>query len=111
MKKLLLASIGILAMSVAAASAADLPQQRMMPAKAPLYEPQFSWTGFYIGINGGGGFGRSDFSAPFPTGSFNTSGGLVGGTLGYNYQTGNIVLGSDAKFQTDLVRAGLNYKF
>ena len=96
MKKLLLASIGILAMSVAAASAADLPRQRMMPAKAPIYiPPAWSWTGFYIGINGGGGFGRSDFSAPFPTGSFNTSGGLVGGTLGYNYQTGNIVLGAE----------------
>jgi hypothetical protein len=38
MKKFLLASAGILAMSVVAASAADLP--RRMPAKAePVYVP------------------------------------------------------------------------
>jgi hypothetical protein len=78
MKKFLLASAGILAMSVVAASAADLPRQRM-PAKAePVYVPPiWSWTGFYVGINGGGGFGRSDFVAPFPSGSFDTSGGLA----------------------------------
>ena len=34
-----------------------------------------------------------DFSAPFSTGSFNTSGGLVGGTLGYNWQMGQAVFG------------------
>ena len=62
-----------------------MPRRQAMPAKAPPYiAPPYNWTGFYVGINGGGGFGRSDFSAPFPTGSFNTSGGLVGGTLGYN---------------------------
>jgi outer membrane immunogenic protein len=98
MKRLILAGLGALAVvtTMGSANAADMPpRQTEMPVKAPLYEPPFSWTGFYIGINGGGGFGRSDFSAPFPTGSFNTSGGLVGGTLGYNYQTGNIVLGAE----------------
>ncbi len=65
-----------------------------MPAKAaPYIAPAYNWTGFYAGINGGGGFGRSDFSAPFPTGSFNTSGGLAGGTLGYNWQMNQLVFG------------------
>ncbi len=93
MRKVLLAGVGILALGVASASAADLPR-RPMPAKAPLYvPPAWTWTGFYIGVNGGGGWGRSDFSAPFATGSFDTSGWLVGGTLGYNYQMGPAVLG------------------
>jgi outer membrane immunogenic protein len=105
MKKFLLASAGILAMSVIAASAADLPRQRM-PAKAePVYVPPvWSWTGFYVGINGGGGFGRSDFAAPFPSGSFNTSGGLVGGTLGYNYQMDNVVLGIEGDIDWSNIR-------
>jgi outer membrane immunogenic protein len=93
MKKLLLASAGILALGVVSASAADLPRHRAMPEKAPVYvPPAWSWTGPYIGINGGWGFGRSEFSDPFPSGSFDTSGGLVGGTLGYNYQLDNNVV-------------------
>ena len=94
MKKILLASVGVLALGLAAASAADLPR-RPMPAKAPYVPPPavFSWTGPYIGINGGYGFGRSDFSDPFGTGSFDVTGGVVGGTIGYNYQMGQFVLG------------------
>jgi outer membrane immunogenic protein len=77
-----------------------------MPAKAePVYVPPvWSWTGFYVGINGGGGFGRSDFAAPFPSGSFNTSGGLVGGTLGYNYQMDNVVLGVEGDIDWSNIR-------
>ncbi|MGA2565990.1 MAG: outer membrane protein [Pseudolabrys sp.] len=95
MKKLLLASAGILALGVVSASAADLPRHQAMPAKAPVYmpSPSYNWTGFYVGINGGGGWGRSDYSAPLSSGAFDTSGGLVGGTLGYNYQMDNVVFG------------------
>jgi outer membrane immunogenic protein len=93
MKKFLLAGIGVLALGIASATAADI-MRRPPSAKAPVYvEPPFSWTGPDVGINGGYGFGRSDFSAPFTTGAFDTSGGLVGGTLGYNYQVGQAVFG------------------
>ncbi len=93
MKKLLLASVGVLALGVAAASAADIP--RRMPTKAPpvYVPPAWSWTGPYVGINGGYGWGSSDFSAPFATGSFDTNGGVVGGTAGYNWQYGQAVFG------------------
>ena len=37
MKKLLLASVGLLALGVASASAADIPRRQAMPAKAPVY--------------------------------------------------------------------------
>ena len=94
MKKFLLASVGLVVLGVASASAADLPRQQPMPAKAPAYmAPIYNWTGFYVGINGGYGWGESDRSAPFGTGTFDVSGGVVGGTLGYNYQMGQIVFG------------------
>lgn len=43
---------------------------------APAYMPPlvYNWTGFYLGINGGGTWGRSEFLAPFESGSFDTSG-------------------------------------
>ena len=46
---------------------------------------------------------RSSFSAPLATGNFNTKGGQVGGTLGYNYQVGQTVLG----LETDLDWSGI----
>jgi len=94
MKTILLAGVGVLALGIASVTAADIRRRPPPPAKAPAYvEPPFSWTGPYVGINGGYGFGRSDFSAPLASGSFDTSGGLVGGTLGYNYQMGQAVFG------------------
>jgi outer membrane immunogenic protein len=59
----------------------------------PAYTPRrvYDWTGFYVGLNGGGSFGRmvatSDVTN-ISSGS-NLSGGLVGGTVGYNLQTGD----------------------
>jgi outer membrane immunogenic protein len=75
-----------------AASAADLARKAPPPpvTKAPAYVP-FTWTGAYIGINGGGGFGRSKWSG-LPS-SFNVNGGLVGGQIGYNWQFGQLVYG------------------
>ena len=88
MKRFLLASAGVLAM-VGLANAADLP--RPMYTKAPpMVAPYYNWTGFYVGINGGGGWGNSAWDT---TGGFDTSGGLVGGTIGYNWQMGTWVLG------------------
>lgn len=80
----LLSTISVLALTATAAVAADLPRQ--MPAKAPAYVPiAYNWTGFYLGINGGYGWGRSSWDG-FGSGNFNTSGGMVGGTVGYNWQ-------------------------
>jgi outer membrane immunogenic protein len=94
MKKFLLASVGVLALGVAAASAADLPRRaHQMPVKAPAYEVPYNWTGAYVGIYGGGGWGRSSFSDPLASGTFDLSGAVAGGTLGYNYQMGQAVLG------------------
>lgn len=59
----------------------------------------YDWTGFYAGINGGGAFGHTDWTLPPNVigGTADFSGGLVGGTLGYNLQTGEpYVLGVEA---------------
>jgi outer membrane immunogenic protein len=91
MKRVLLACVAVVALGGVAA-AADLPPAPG-PApyyKAPAYAPAYNWSGFYLGLNGGGGWGRSDWST---TGTFNTSGGLAGGTIGYNYQMNQVVLG------------------
>ena len=90
MKRFVLASAALAALTGAAA-AADLPPPTATPYyKAPVYAPAYNWSGFYLGINGGGGFGRSAWTT---AGSFDTSGGLVGGTIGYNYQINQAVLG------------------
>ena len=95
MKRLILASVGALAVvtMMGSANAADIQRRQAMPAKAPAYTAPYNWTGVYLGINGGGGWGRSNFSAPLATGNFNTSGGQIGGTAGYNYQVGQAVFG------------------
>ena len=105
MKKILLASVGLLALGVASASAADIVRARRAPPPAPVYTPAFTWTGFYAGINGGYGWGGStSFSAPFPSSSFDTSGGLVGGTLGYNYQMNQIVFGVEGDIDASWIK-------
>jgi outer membrane immunogenic protein len=94
MKRLLLAGVASLAIAASPAIAADLPAH--MPTKAPAYAPMmYNWSGWYIGIQGGYGFGRSDWADSLGsiTGGFDVDGALLGGTLGVNWQTGNWVLG------------------
>ncbi|MBV9348384.1 MAG: porin family protein [Pseudolabrys sp.] len=105
MKRLkLLAGIGLLVAAMATPSlAADLPR----PAyKAPVYAPPaaFSWSGLYVGINGGYGWGRSTWTGPAGTTAFNTRGWMAGGTVGYNIQTGSIVWGIEGDLDWTDVR-------
>ncbi len=89
MKKIFLTStiLGATAMLALAsgASAADLPR-KSAPQQFVQPLPIFTWTGFYVGINGG---------YLFDTGGSRQSGEgfSIGGTVGYNYQIGNIVVG------------------
>jgi outer membrane immunogenic protein len=98
MKKLLLGTVAVAAVMVGPAVAADMraPVTKAPPAVAPAY----SWTGCYIGIQGGGAWQSVDnsFSAsgapPFtPEADQDGSGGVVGGHLGCNLQTGHWVWG------------------
>jgi outer membrane immunogenic protein len=97
MKKILLGTTMIAGlMAAGAAQAADL--------KAPVYKasPQAytDWNGFYIGINGGGGWADTlqvDTNGT-TTGRYHQSGALFGGTFGYNWQFSNWVLGVEGDF-------------
>ena len=107
MKRVVLAGMGALAaMSMlGAANAADLGRRHAMPTKAPAYvAPYYNWTGFYAGINGGGGFGSSEWTSPAGTAKADTSGGLVGGTLGYNYQMGRWVFGLEGDIDYSTIK-------
>src|SRR5580692_12048427 len=92
MMRLCLAFVALVALSGAAA-AADLSQPPPPPvyAKSPVFvPPPYNWTGAYFGINGGGGFGGSNWDFG---GSRNVSGALAGAQAGYNYQFGQAVAG------------------
>jgi outer membrane immunogenic protein len=103
------------------ASAAD------WPVSAPqLYGPgrlmQVEWTGLYFGVNAGYGWAQSSSKIVFtgpqgagtttplgagPTelgatrviGSGNLSGGIAGGQMGFNWQSGMIVFGAEVDAQ------------
>jgi outer membrane immunogenic protein len=84
MKRIVLAAASALALSAALpAAAADLPPRT--PYGAPAYvQQQPTWTGFYLGLNAGGGWGSSDWAGMGINNS--PSGGMVGITAGYNWQ-------------------------
>jgi outer membrane immunogenic protein len=92
----------------AVASAADMPSK---VSAAPVYQqqPQWSWTGLYIGLNAGYGIGQNNTKQIADPGGVNlvvtndtlAPNGFVGGAqIGYNWQTSpNWVWGVEADFQ------------
>jgi outer membrane immunogenic protein len=107
-----------------AASAADLaPALAPVYTKAPVAAPT-SWTGFYAGVSGGYGWGNggtilsadpgfcnpgigacTNGSAATATANavpanfpIDGTGGILGGTLGYNFQINRVVLGIETDF-------------
>ena len=112
MKKFLVLGAAALvgAVSVSAASAADLPARRG-PVFAPALAPVFSWTGFYAGVNAGYSFNDNKASTVGTAGFIGLGGavptslrtgkdGFIGGAqIGYNYQMGSVVLGVETDLQ------------
>ena len=88
----LAAALSVLALGTAAV-AADLPRRATAAAPYVAPVPVFTWTGFYAGVNAGYGWGSQKGTADAAYGSL--SGAQVGGTAGYNYQMGQIVLGME----------------
>jgi outer membrane immunogenic protein len=93
-------SLGVLAL-MSPALGADLSPYMKAPANAtPLYD----WSGFYVGVFGGGGFGNHNVnnalgsSSTFTnfTANYSSQGGVAGGEAGYNWQSGNYVVGIEA---------------
>src|SRR3984885_6929222 len=102
MNRLTILAVATLAVGAAApAVAADLPARA--PAtytKAPaIVQAAYDWSGFYIGINGGGATGNVDWNADGfgDEGSHHPSGGTVGGQIGYRWEVNSWVFGLEAQ--------------
>ena len=76
-----------------AGQAADMPRPKYQPPEPVVYVAPFSWTGFYLGLNGGYGWGTSDWTGAGGNFQVSPQGWLGGGTVGYNFQTGAWVWG------------------
>ncbi|MBI5321011.1 outer membrane beta-barrel protein [Bradyrhizobium sp.] len=102
----ILATAAFAAIAVSPALAAD------MPVKArPAIVEVWTWDKWYVGLNGGYSWGRSDTSGTFynnNTGAqlsptqytrFDLNGGVFGGQIGKNWQNGKWVFGIEADGQ------------
>ncbi len=84
----------LLATTCVATHAADLgPAYQAAPVAIPVY----NWTGFYLGINGGYGWGQQNplglITNRFDSFDYGINGGMFGGTFGAQIQSGRVVLG------------------
>ena len=108
MKKILLATVALAALA-APAGAADLAARPYTKAPA-MVAAVYDWSGFYIGINGGGGWSHKCWDTTTPTiivggpvvpagaeGCHNATGGTVGGQVGYRWQSAAWVFGLEAQ--------------
>jgi outer membrane immunogenic protein len=84
------------------ASAADLAARPYTKAP-PMAVAMYDWSGFYIGLNGGGGWNRNcwDVIPPVgaiaPEGCHSGSGAVFGGQVGYRWQAAQWVFGLEAQ--------------
>jgi outer membrane immunogenic protein len=99
MKRILLtgAALGVVSLMTPALGA-DLAPYVKAPA-SPLYD----WSGFYAGVYGGGGFGNHNLvngnglnGYANSTFSYDSTGAVAGGELGYNAQSGIYLVGIEA---------------
>src|SRR5215472_11549821 len=97
------------------AFAADLPPSPPPRAPAvyvPAVLPVYNWGGIYVGINGGWGWGNAKFTAnavggfPGTTGTRSDNGGVVGGTLGVNFQASAFVFGVEGDWDYSAINTG-----
>lgn len=117
----LLASIAAGAGAAAAADYAVRPAPPP-PAPVPVPVPYISeWTGFYVGIHGGGGWGHKEFDpAAFVIGNpqlaftppdLSPHGGVFGFQFGHNWQWGPVVGGVEIDFSGADIHEGQTVLF
>src|SRR5438270_1258443 len=104
--KQLLRLMGVLfvfcAVGTAAFAGTEMYSGKESKAVAPAPLPECNWTGFYIGLNVGGQFGRSenkdldDYWFTDKPWGYDQSGVVAGGQVGYNFQWNWLVLGVEA---------------
>jgi outer membrane immunogenic protein len=102
MKRVLLGSVALIAMSgVSPTFAADLAAKPVYTKAPPpaAVAPVYDWSGFYIGANAGYGQGRdcrTNDTTGLGLGCYNPSGAIVGGQVGYRWEMNSWVFGLEA---------------
>ncbi len=87
------------------------------PSYAPVRAaPGHNWTGAYIGVQGGYGFGHNewpDVADPLnpANGKYNVDGWLAGGAGGVNVQSGVFVFGVEGEWLWTGIRGGQTFAF
>ena len=107
MKKMLPGVVGLFALCAAGpAVAADLAPRPYVKAPPPMVAAIYDWSGFYLGINGGGGSSRDCWTATSSNGvalpnvsegCHSATGGMVGGQIGYRWQAASWVFGVEGQ--------------
>jgi outer membrane immunogenic protein len=121
MNRFAIAALGLATLTTSA-MAADMPVKARVPA---YVAPAWSWSGFYVGVNVGWGWGKptgdlADFSQTAGIlgaiqdgripGSLDVKpdGPIGGGQIGVNWQTGAVVFGLEADIQASGIRKEQN---
>jgi outer membrane immunogenic protein len=93
-------AVAMVAPSVQAADLGGRDRYRSLKDEPDVGPPRYLWTGFYVGAQAGYGWGTSRHTDALgtTTGDFDMDGFIGGGTLGYNFQSGQVVWG----IETDL---------
>jgi outer membrane immunogenic protein len=97
MKRIVVASVLPFLLGLCQADAAEVAPPPPISSNLPANDEvptAGKWAGIYLGINGGYGFGSSQWSlAAVTTNAFNTGGFLLGGTIGVNYAVSQVLFG------------------
>ena len=105
MNKAFLGAMGLVAVGIAPAVAADLPARTYTKAPA-IIAAVYDWSGFYIGLNGGGASSRECYTIfsvagaavnPNSEGCHSATGAVAGGQIGYRWQASNWVFGVEGQ--------------
>jgi len=106
MKKFLAGVAALAALGAAPASAADLPARAYTKAPA-MIAAIYDWSGFYIGVNGGGGSaqncwdlagtGAGPLAPTLAQGCHDATGATAGGQMGFRWQAGGWVFGIEGQ--------------
>jgi outer membrane immunogenic protein len=103
MRKSLVVSIALVALSTGMATAADM-SVKATTGPDLLAPPPFTWTGFYIGVNGGGAWSNDAVSytqlgtTGSASASFSDKSAIGGAQAGFNWRLGPMVVGVEADF-------------
>jgi len=123
-RSLLLGAAGAVVLFTSAFAADLYRDEAAVSLKDSIPVPLVSWTGFYMGANGGYGWsdpGRRSIhifqagGAPNPAGPYvyglDESGGLGGGQAGFNYQLKSFVIGIEGDIQASGIKGHSHTSF